>query len=395
MSNLAKYIPAAVILYMNYFLHGIGCSILGQAVIKETLAGRWGCEVAMVTAVAAALGLGRLISLFVAGPLSDKLGRKASVMIGSGSYVIYLVGVAFAPSFEIAYICAIVGGLANSFLDTGIYPALAEIFKKAPGVATMGIKFFIAISQMLMPFFLGMAAASFLGYNALFIVSGIGYLVLCICIFFAPMPGDKGEEGSTKEEGLLSAIKNTHFSPESVAMILVGFTCSGTFMLWLNCAQTYATEYAGFASPAIMQTWYSAGTLIALVVTALLTRKIKDVRFILAYPIICLVTLIAVYFVRTPEMCIAGSFLIGWAGAGGVLQLATSVCNMMFPKIKGTVTALVMLASSLCNYTILSAAAAVTSEQVIIMNIVVTGIGVLLGLFVNLRYKNIMANVEA
>ena len=43
---------------------------------------------------------------------------------------------------------------------------------------------------------------------------------------------------------------------------------------------------------------------------------------------------------------IAGAFLIGWAGAGGLLQIATSVCNMLFPKIKGTVTALVMIASS-------------------------------------------------
>ena len=57
--------------------------------------------------------------------------------------------------YQIAYICAIVGGIANSFLDTGIYPAVGEIIYKAPGVATMGIKFFIAIAQMILPFVLG------------------------------------------------------------------------------------------------------------------------------------------------------------------------------------------------------------------------------------------------
>ena len=30
-----KYLPSALILYLNYFIHGVGCSILGQAVIKE------------------------------------------------------------------------------------------------------------------------------------------------------------------------------------------------------------------------------------------------------------------------------------------------------------------------------------------------------------------------
>ena len=39
-----KYLPSALILYLNYFIHGVGCSILGQAVIKEALAASWGVE---------------------------------------------------------------------------------------------------------------------------------------------------------------------------------------------------------------------------------------------------------------------------------------------------------------------------------------------------------------
>ena len=69
-------------------------------------------------------------------------------------------------------------------------------------------------------------------------------------------------------------------------MILIGFTCTGTFQLWLNCAQNFAKENVGWANPSIMQTYYSAGTMLALVVTAFLTRKIKDVRFIVVYPAI-------------------------------------------------------------------------------------------------------------
>ena len=77
-----KYLPSALILYLNYFIHGIGCSILSQQVVKELLADQWGMDGVMgVTAVAAALGLGRLISLPFAGPLSDKFGRRISVLI--------------------------------------------------------------------------------------------------------------------------------------------------------------------------------------------------------------------------------------------------------------------------------------------------------------------------
>ena len=52
-----KYLPSALILYLNYFIHGVGCSILGQAVIKEALATAWGVEAMAITAISAALGL--------------------------------------------------------------------------------------------------------------------------------------------------------------------------------------------------------------------------------------------------------------------------------------------------------------------------------------------------
>ena len=91
---------------------------------------------------------------------------------------------------------------------------------------------------------------------------------------------------------------------------------------------------------------------------------------------------------------IAGAFIIGWAVAGGLLQIATSVCNMLFPKIKGTITALIMIASSLCNYTILTAAAKMQPSQVMVMNIVLTAVGVALGLFVNVRYGVLLKNAE-
>ena len=189
-----KYLPAAIVLYLNYFLHGIGCSVLGQVAIKEALSASWNVEVMAITAIAAALGLGRLIALPFAGPLSDKLGRRVSTAIGGLAYAAYLIGLAVAfnagggGGYKIAYICAIIGGIANSFLDTGIYPAVGEIFKKSASVATMGIKFAISGSQLLLPFFLGIAVGQTAGglvtYNKLFIAVGICYLILMALILF-------------------------------------------------------------------------------------------------------------------------------------------------------------------------------------------------------------------
>ena len=389
-----KYLPSALILYLNYFIHGIGCSILSQQVVKEMLSEQWGLnDVMAVTSIAAALGLGRLISLPFAGPLSDKLGRRLSVLIGCASYVIFFVGIAFSPNTTIAYIAAVLGGIANSFLDTATYPAVAEIIYKYTGIATMGIKFFISVAQLLMPFFLGVAAGTSMSYLTLPLVCGIVIAVLGILAIFAPLPA-ASESG--KSESFISNLKNAHFSIESIALILIGFTSTATFQLWLNCAQTFANDVAGIPSESVsmMQTYYSAGTMVALVVTSLLITKFKQVRFLVIYPAISAVMLVLVYLIKSPMICYVGAFVIGYAAAGGVLQMATAVVNDLFPKIKGTITSLVMIASSLCNYTILTAAAKMTSSQVIIMNIVITVIGVLLAVFVNARYGVLLKNAE-
>ena len=321
-----------------------------------------------VTSIAAALGLGRLISLPFAGPLSDKLGRRLSVIIGCASYVIFLVGIAFSPNTTIAYIAAVLGGIANSFLDTATYPAVTEIIYKYTGIATMGIKFFISVAQLLMPFFLGIVAGTSMSYLMLPVIAGV-----CIGIM-----------------GILAIFI------ESIALILIGFTSTATFQLWLNCAQTFGTEIAKIPSQnvSVMQTYYSAGTMVALFVTSVLITKFKQVRFLVIYPAISLVMLALVYMIKTPMICYVGAFVIGYAAAGGVLQMATAVVNDLFPKIKGTITSLVMIASSLCNYTILTAAAKMTSTSVIMMNIVITAIGILLALFVNVRYGVLLKNAE-
>ena len=140
MTNKVKnpFILTALALYFTYFIHGIGVSILAQ--YKSDLVAAWGeSNLGLVIRVSAALGLGRLISLPFSGPISDKFGRKTSGLIGIAFYVLYFVGVAMSKSMEVAYVFAIMGGIANSFLDTCVTPSCLEIFKeKGAGIKGAG-----------------------------------------------------------------------------------------------------------------------------------------------------------------------------------------------------------------------------------------------------------------
>ena len=165
------------------------------------------------------------VSLPFARPLSDKLGRRISVLIGAASYVIFFIGIAFSPNSQVAYV----------------------------------------------------AAGTSLSYAALPVAGGIAIGILGVLAIFAPMPAGNA---AAKSESFISSLKNANFSVESIALILIGFTSTATSQLWLNCAQTFGKEIAGIPSESVsmMQTYYSAGTMVALVVTSLLITKFKQGR---------------------------------------------------------------------------------------------------------------------
>ncbi len=396
MQGKNKYYISAFVLYLTFFIHGIGASLLGQQAIKEFLSGQWGAGIEQVTLVAAALGLGRLISLPFSGPISDKMGRRPCALMGIVLYILFFVGIALSPNMQVAYFAAILGGAANSFLDTGVIPACVEILEPRSGLATMLTKLFISAAQLLMPFLLGFIAGTGFPYSILMYLAAGAILLIGILVLIVPMPQGAKPEG--KADSFLQSLKKAKFTPQSVALILIGFTCTATFQLWLNCAQTFGKEVAGMTDPGSMQTFYSAGTILAIFVTAILVSRFKAVRFLLIYPVISLIMLSLVYIIKTPQICMIGAFVIGYSAAGGVLQLATATVNDLFPDIKGTITSIIMIASSLSNYTVLSLAGKIGAEKgagaVVILNIVITAVGVGLAVFVNAGYGKMMDRSE-
>lgn len=391
--NAKKYYPTALALYITYFVLGIASSIMGQ--YKQDFAALWNSstlpdgsyDVSGVVMVIAAIGLGRLIAFPIAGPLSDRFGRRLSGIIGCVLYAMFLLAITFSPNLYLGYILAVISGMANSFLDTSITPSCMEIFKKNGTIANIFTKLSISIAQFLLPFFIGFTAAQNLPFNTIFLATAVVIIVDGIFLCFLPFPPfEKKKKGEKREK--------MHFDSASVILVCLGFTTSTTFMLWLNCNQELGELY-GLADPSIIQSFYSVGIVLALFTSAaLLKRNVAPIKILILYPTISLLTLIVIYLAQIPAACLAGGFLLGFFAAGGVLQLVTAIANEMFPKHRGVITSIVMIASSVANYMVLNVAGFLTRiggtngpRLVVLFNIAVTFIGVILALILKKKMK--------
>ena len=393
--SMKKYYPTAFALYMTYFVLGVASSIMSH--YKQELAALWGgamladgtYDVSGVLAVIAALGLGRLITYPFAGPISDRYGRRVPALIGCACYLVFFGAVCFTHSYVLAYILGIVAGAANGFLDVSITPSCMEIFKEKGTIANIFTKLSISIAQFLLPFAIGYVAAANLPFSTIFIVCAVLIAVVGAAIVFLPFPpyerAAKAAGGKKKER--------MKFTPSAVILIVLGFTTSTTFMIWLNCYQELAISY-GIADPSRVQSLYSIGIVLALFVNAaLLARGLKPSKILILYPAVSVVTLVAVLLVQQPWICYPAGFLMGFFAAGGVLQLVTSVAVEMFPKNRAVMTSIVMIASSIANYAVLSIAGLLTSiggadgpRLIMLFNIAVTVLGVVLAVILNARF---------
>lgn len=391
-----KYMPTALAMYINYFIHGMGCIILAQNI--DFLMEQFNTNKAGVSYVISALGLGRLIVLFVSGILSDKYGRKPFVLLGMGSYVLFMGGILISTNVTMAFFFALLAGMANSFMDAGTYPALTECFPKAPGSANVAIKAFVSAGQFILPWIISFLIANNLYYGWSFIFCIIVFVINGLFIFKLKFPEFKPVEKTEATTEKVESNVKSNFWIEGICLILIGFTATATFQVIANWLPSFAREVAGVEQTVSLKliSIYSTGSIVSVFVTSILVAKwIKQVRFTFVYPLISLIMLIVLWMFPSTITCIVAAFVIGFSAAGGVLQLALTSMSELFPANKGKITGIVFTASSIASTVVPSITgilADINLSHVILFDIGITALGVVLALIVNIRYNIVKKN---
>ncbi|MCP6683992.1 MFS transporter [Bacillus nakamurai] len=381
-------------LYINYFLLGMINIIIASNM--ESLSKQLHTSAAGVSYLVSAIGIGKLISLLFAGKLSDTFGRRPFIVAGAFIYLIFLIGIPLSTNYTAAFIFAICAGIANSFLDSGTYPALIEGFPKNASSATVLIKAFVSIGAAVLPFFIAFIADRHLFYGWTFFVPGIIFFLNRFFLLKVPIPNHKQKEAAEAVPSENQFKTQPSIWREGLAIIILGFTSTALFMLVQVWLPKFGQSVLGMpeVQAVTLLSYYSIGSLVSVILLAvLLDRVIKPITVMVLYPAIAAVALPALISIHQPAVSIISSFVIGLSTAG-ILQLAMTVMAILFPKNKGTITSFVNIASSLSFIVIplvtgaISKAAGLT--PVFLLDIGIAIVSVLLALFIGIRFKQVM-----
>lgn len=389
--SMKSLYPTAFVLYLSFFVHGFGAAILSQN--TKSFQALWNTDAAGVLYVISALGIGRLITYPFSGAISDKFGRRLTVIIGCLVYIGFFGGILLAPNTTVAFFVAILAGVANGFLDSGVLPAVMEILVQSSGLASILSKLCIAIAQYILPVMVTFWASNGLWFGWTFVICIV--LLVIISLLLTKLPFATVAEAKAETAADVVQVKS-NFWIEGVALIIMGYTATATFQVFLNINKDYGTTFLNMTEAAAgkIGSNYALGSIFAVLLNVVLVKWIKPVRMIVVYPALSLATLLWMYFVPSPIVAQIGGFLIGATCAGGVLQFLVSVMSDLFPASKAKAVSMIMIAGALCAFSITAIAGTVTSkfgvQYTLLVSAVLAVVSIIASIVVNIRYNMLM-----
>ncbi|KRM59053.1 hypothetical protein C5L31_002199 [Secundilactobacillus malefermentans] len=344
----ANTIRLNIILYLNYFVHGVGLIILTQNM--KVLQAGWHTSLATVAYVISALGIGRLLAYYILGSLSDKWGRKPFIYIGILSYAIFFAGILMTSSVPVAYGLTILAGVANSALDSGTYPTFMEM----PGhqsASTVLIKAAMSAGEFVLPIMVSAIELNHFWYGSSFV-----FALAILAFNLAILPMTKFPKKQSSES---AAVATKHLTKgqriAAVGLLIYGYG-SMALMIWFTQWGTYyAQSVLKLDNVAAhgMLSLYSIGSLTGVfLISIMLKVGISPFKLLVVFNAVAVAALVGICFAGSATIALMAAFTFGLSAAGGIMQVGLNALSELFPANKGRITGLFFTFGSIASVTV-------------------------------------------
>ncbi len=371
-----KYLFAIVTVYMCYLTHGVQAIIFSQNQVDFYT--QWGFTdhalgAAAVSTAIVWTGVGKFISVWAGGELSDRIGRKIPAVLGGVLYIISFIIMLTTTNATVAAVAGFLTGVATSgFWDGSLYPAIAEANPRQSGATTIGIKAVISVAGIIYPIFAALNANHVYDKATETIVTtantGDWHINIWIAIVLSVIAtilaiitpfiyDDKrkqvGEDAEGKAaaknaaEAEIQAARDAMLQKPSFGVQAVTLLYGFVIMFIMYGAQQYSKQFGQAhlgldpVAAAGMTSIYTAASLAAVLFWAFMMGKLRwnPTKVILIDSIIAIcglgIVLLALPLGIGAGAVYVGIALLGFGAAGGMLQTGVTQRQLYCPGPRG------------------------------------------------------------
>ena len=355
----SKYLFAIATVYMCYLTHGVQAIIFSQNQVNFYT--QWGFTDAAAGAAAVSMaitwvGVGKFVSVWIGGEISDRIGRKIMAVGGGVLYIISFAIMLVTDNATVACVAGFLSGVATSgFWDGSLYPAIAEANPRYSASTTIGIKLVISISGIIYPLLAAINSGDSWHINIWIpIVMSVIATVMAVCTPFIydderkMSAGDADDsEAKNKAEAEIQAAKDAMLEKPNGLTQFVTLFFGFVIMFIMYGAQQYTKQFGitnlGLEPTAAagLTSIYTVGSVIAVLLWAWMMGKLRwtPIKVILIDAILAACAL-ALVIIALPLGLGAGVVyvaiaVLGFSAAGGMLQTGVTLRQMMCPGPRG------------------------------------------------------------
>jgi multidrug resistance protein len=235
-------VTPAVILATTLFAIGVDNYIV-VAILPE-IAQEFGQPIENVGLLASAYAIPLALLAIPFGPVSDRLGRRFSIVLGMAIFLVAVVASGLAPSYPLLLAARIVNGFGAAIVGPAVFAYAADLSSpEQRGRAMATIVAAYPVSTILGLPLGGLIAATF-GWRAVFAFIALVAVAALVLVWRLPRDAPRAAAAETYLAGL-RALAGSRPTLAAVVVTLVWFIGSFGLFVYLG---TYFTESFGFSS---------------------------------------------------------------------------------------------------------------------------------------------------
>ena len=350
---------ALATVYMCYFTYGIQALILSQN--KVNFYTQWGITdptagSAAVSMAIAWMGFGKLVSVWVGGELSDRVGRKKFAVAGAVAYIICFTMMLVVTDATMCYIAAFLSGAATSgFWDAALYPAAQEAEPKYAASGVIGIKAAVSVMGVIYPLFVAMFSAPYVWHVNIYLPIALSVVCLVLTIITPFRYDDEratkiDSNGANEAQAEIQAAKDAMLKKPGALVQVLTLVMAFICMFIMYGAQQY-TKAFGMANlgldemgGAALASIYTVGSITAVFFWAIIMGKLRwnPLKVLLVDFAFSTAALTLVLVVPNVAIVYVAIALLGFFAAGGALQTGLVVRQNYCPGPRGRNTGMYM-----------------------------------------------------